>query len=482
MEETSSGNLKVQNMSGVIALAEALQFNSALISVNLLQNDLGDGAAAIVAAAKQQSKIKTLCGITSGQTKVDLSGKFGRKELKAPDAVLLSFDLEFNRALTDLNLRNTEIGVEGVKAIAEVFPKCPLISVNLLRNDIGVAAAAVTAAAEKNGKIKTLCGIKPDQTEADFSQEGLEPADAQLLAFDLKFSSPLKVLNLASNDIGGVSGYIKKDKLQGTSFKKGDTVQYNGQQCIVYMEETSSGNLKVQNMSGVIALAEALQFNSALTSVNLLNNSIGKDGASAILHACKSSTTLKTVLGLADQTEANFRGKYWGVAGAILMSAELMVNSALTSLNLYDNNIGVEGGKTIAEVLPKCPLKNLNLCWNDLGSESKTMAQAVLQHTTMEVFCEIPIKDLHAGSLTELDLSEKGINDHGAIVLADLIKVSSRLNTLDLSNNNIGGVSGYIKKDKLQGTSFKKGDTVQYNGQQCIVFMEEDSDGDLKHT
>ena len=29
----------------------------------------------------------------------------------------------FNSALTDLNLRNNEIGVEGVKAIAEVLPK-----------------------------------------------------------------------------------------------------------------------------------------------------------------------------------------------------------------------------------------------------------------------------------------------------------------------------------------------------------------------
>ena len=77
-----------------------------------------------------------------------------------------------------------------------------MISVNLLRNDIGDATAAVTTAAEQNGKIKTLCGIKPDQTEADFSRQGLKPADAQLLAFDLKFSSQLEVLNLFNNSIG----------------------------------------------------------------------------------------------------------------------------------------------------------------------------------------------------------------------------------------------------------------------------------------
>ena len=47
-----------------------------------------------------------------------------------------------------------------------------------------------------------MCGIKPDQTEADFSQSGLKPADAQLLAFDLKFSSPLKELDISDNKIG----------------------------------------------------------------------------------------------------------------------------------------------------------------------------------------------------------------------------------------------------------------------------------------
>ena len=47
-----------------------------------------------------------------------------------------------------------------------------------------------------------MCGIKPDQTEADFESQYLKPADAQLLAFDLKFSSPLKTLSIACNKIG----------------------------------------------------------------------------------------------------------------------------------------------------------------------------------------------------------------------------------------------------------------------------------------
>ena len=86
------------------------------------------------------------------------------------------------------------------------FFSSPLTSVNLLRNDIGDGAAAVIAAAEQNGKIKTLCGIKPDQTEADLSSRVLNVADAMLLAYDLKQNSVLVKLEYATYALSLLSG------------------------------------------------------------------------------------------------------------------------------------------------------------------------------------------------------------------------------------------------------------------------------------
>ena len=77
-----------------------------------------------------------------------------------------------------------------------------MTSVNLLRNDIGEAAADIVRAAEQHGKIQTLCGIKPDQKEADFSHHGLKAADAVLLAYDIKVNTPLTTLDLTHNQIG----------------------------------------------------------------------------------------------------------------------------------------------------------------------------------------------------------------------------------------------------------------------------------------
>ena len=78
----------------------------------------------------------------------------------------------------------------------------PLTSVNLLKNDIGEAAADIVRAAEQHGKIQTLCGIKPDQEKADFANWGLKAADAVLLAYDVKFNAPLTNLDISFNKIG----------------------------------------------------------------------------------------------------------------------------------------------------------------------------------------------------------------------------------------------------------------------------------------
>ena len=78
----------------------------------------------------------------------------------------------------------------------------PLTSVNLLQNNIGEASADIVRAAEQHGKIQTLCGIRPDQEKADFSRQRLKPADAVLLAYDIKVNAPLKTLNLYGNKIG----------------------------------------------------------------------------------------------------------------------------------------------------------------------------------------------------------------------------------------------------------------------------------------
>ena len=90
-------------------------FNRALTAVNLLHNDLGDGAATVVAAARQNGNIKTLCGTEEGKDNVS----FEDQGLEALDAALLGFDLEVNRALTSVDLRFNDIPEDGQQQLRD---------------------------------------------------------------------------------------------------------------------------------------------------------------------------------------------------------------------------------------------------------------------------------------------------------------------------------------------------------------------------
>ena len=72
----------------------------------------------------------------------------------------------------------------------------------------------------------------------------------------------MTTLNIASNNIGGVTGYIKKAEITGSSFKKGDIVTYKDKSdWVVFQEEDGDGELRLQDpnaLSAVRALAAAL--------------------------------------------------------------------------------------------------------------------------------------------------------------------------------------------------------------------------------
>ena len=60
-------------------------------------------------------------------------------------------------------------------------------------------ANAIVGIANSKPQLTTLCGIKPDETERDFSHLGLDVSDAMLLAFDLKKNSVLVKLKYATS-------------------------------------------------------------------------------------------------------------------------------------------------------------------------------------------------------------------------------------------------------------------------------------------
>jgi len=130
----------------------------------------------------------------------------------------------------------------------------------LLKNHLGeMGANSIVEVAKNKPHLITLCGLKPDQTSADFSKQGLGIGDAILLAFDLKKNSVLVDLNLKQNNLT----YYGKD------------------------------------MSGIIQIAEALKVNKTLQSIDLAENYICLNGEMAGLNTLcemlKVNTTLHSI-------------------------------------------------------------------------------------------------------------------------------------------------------------------------------------------
>jgi hypothetical protein len=157
----------------------------------------------------------------------------------------------------------------------------------------------------------------------------------------------MTLLNISDNGIGQPaqeSSYIKKTACKGTSFKVGEVVEYHGKQCKVTRAVDGDGELIVlipADMSGVIAIVNAIPDMGAILSVNLLKNNIGVAQAEGLVRILKEHPTLKSLCGnTGNETELNMSGKMYGAADAILLVPEIIDNGALTSLNLASNSIG----------------------------------------------------------------------------------------------------------------------------------------------
>ena len=90
---------------------------------------------------------------------------------------------------------------DTVGCVCRTLLNSAMIKINLLKNGQKVDGkkSIGTDQAEAFGDIlashptlKSLCGLDPDATEADFSNQGLESDDAILIAHSIKFNTALR--------------------------------------------------------------------------------------------------------------------------------------------------------------------------------------------------------------------------------------------------------------------------------------------------
>ena len=416
---------------GVSALDYAIRENKQEVARALL--DCGAKVDALkkglnIESATMLAKIGAEKGIMlSGMTRDQTEADFSNQGLQSADAILIGSDLKLMAVLTTLRLDDTKIGAVGAKVIAEALKVSAVLKhCNLLKNNLDIESATMLA---KIGTEKGILfsGMTRDQTEADFSNQGLQSADAILIGSDLKLMAVLTTLRLDDTKIGAV---------------------------------------------GAKVIAEALKVSAVLKHCNLLKNNLDIESATMLAKIGTEKGILFSGM-TRDQTEADFSNQGLQSADAILIGSDLKLMAVLTTLDLSVNRIGDEGAKAIAEALKviavltsvdlrvnsigddgakaiaealkvNAVLKNLSVAYNSniVGVAAQQLAAAALGSLSLEVLSGVPIKELREGKLTELNLISKGLGPTEGIVLAELIKFSAVVTTLVLGSflfgNNIG--------------------------------------------
>ena len=207
---------------------------------------------------------------------------------------------------------------------------------------------------------------------------------------------------------------------------------------------------------GGVAIAEALMVNSSLTEVNLRGNDIGTQGAVAIAEALKVNGTLTSldlrstqICGLNDYG----RGTYTA-DGVNAIAEALRVSGSLTSLSLYGNQIGAEGGVAIAKALSvNSSLTSPNLFLNGIGTEGGMAIVEALKFNNSLTSIDIGnnnitkeamqalVRVFKEKQMTCINLVGCNLGADGAKEVAEYVRVSSSLTSLDVCRNNITGVS-----------------------------------------
>ena len=85
-----------------------------------------------------------------------------------------------------------------------------------------------------------------------------------------------------------------------------------------------------------------------------------------------------------------------------------------------------------------CCLCLCSVCKNDItGDAAETLAIAVLEHTMLTIFCDIPLISLRDNTIEELDLNGKGIGIPGAIVLGKLLLSNTSLKMVKCDDHSL---------------------------------------------
>ena len=233
--------------------------------------------------------------------------------------------------------------------------------------------------------------------------------------------------------------------------------------CLAWHAATKEVPLSI-NLDGVKASPETLAvacwaLSPSVTSLSLKGTELTANGVNrvALERLCGLLRGGQAVTALLECV--NVRGNNLGVEGWTSIFSALLNSptSKITTWDLSGENLGPGIATPLAEYLGSTAtsvLAHVDVRGNNItGDGAAQLSAAVLGNLKIEMFNGIPIKEMRAGSITELDLKDKKIGDEGGMVVAALIPAMSlvELRLGGLRPGSDGSVFGpQVRADLMQ--------------------------------
>jgi hypothetical protein len=407
------------------AIARALLDRGA--KVDALKNRLD------IESARMLAKIGTEKGIMLFGIKRDQKeANFRNQGLSPGDAILLATDLA-NSLLMECNVRGNNLDIESARMLAKIG------------TDKGIM----------------LFGIKRDQKEANFRNQGLSPGDAILLATDL-VTGTLTVANLLGNQLDVKSAKMlaevaKKKGISLCGILRNQTTADFSNQCLGVVDAILLGSDLSQAIvtgaltelsidgnhvgdKGVCAICEAIQSNkeTKLASLDMSGNRIGQVGAKSVASMVAVTGGL-TCLDLSNNSlcgETTFGGGTYTAEGITAIAEALRVNGGLTVANLLGNQLDVKSAKILLEVAKQ---KGISLCGIQRDQTTADFRKRLQPPEAILLASDLS-QAIVTGALTSVELGGNKLKDEGCgpIFAAICGNKDSKIMFLDASKENIG--------------------------------------------
>eukprot|EP00935_MAST-01C_sp_MAST-1C-sp1_P001164 g1164.t1 len=369
--KVGTGPFDRSDMSGVVAIADAIPTMGALTALDLSSNDIGpEGAKHIAEAVKGHGAMK----------KLTISGD----ESNWSDDSRNSKPVTIEISMTEADFSGKILGVSGAIMLAAFLPKCRAIAtVNILGNKIGKEQLSkLQEIMQIHPTLVSLCGIADDATEANLSGLKMDVDDAVVLADELPAKGALVKLIF-----GG-------DKYYDSKKRKDVTPEPAVLEVGMTEADLSNKNL---GAGGAVIVGAWISHkdNGALTSLNMSSNEIGKwdemDGIKALAEAIKVHLDLTS-----GSTAVVYGYSYYNTT-----------KGALVQFTISDNDLCAAGGKVLAEALKGNQIMTeLNIASNFLG---KNRASEYNADADMSGIIAISDAIRTMGAMTTLDISNNNI-------------------------------------------------------------------------